>query len=446
MQLGTAPATSPIGPVEQLRERIASRTAQIGIVGLGYVGLPTAVAYAQAGFPVTGIDLDIRRCASINSGRSHVEDIDDATLKPLVREGRLRAVRSVELAGDLDVVDVCVPTPLDKSREPDLSAIVAVVDVLRPLLRPGQLIVLTSTTYPGTTEEIVLPAIEGAGLRVGEDIFLAFAPERIDPGNKAYTLRTTPKVVGGITPACTEIAAALFSTIIDQVVTVSNATAAEMTKLLENTFRSINIGLANEVAIMCHHLGIDVWEVIRAASTKPYGFMPFFPGPGLGGHCIPIDPSYLAWKLRRLNYTARFIDLANEINRHMPEYVVTRVAELLNEAERSIRASRILLLGMAYKRDVGDLRESPALDIAALLARRGAEVAYADPHVPAVRHEELALEAVPLTPELLTAQNLVLVTTDHAAFDWPMVRDHARLVLDTRGTAHGAGRPTWHLL
>ena len=446
MQLDTAPSTSPAGPAEKLRERIATRTAHIGIVGLGYVGLPTAVAYAQVGFSVTGIDLDVRRCSAINSGRSHVEDIDDASLRPLVRDGRLRAVRTIELAGDLDVIDICVPTPLDKSREPDLSAIVAVVDVLRPLLRPGQLVVLTSTTYPGTTDEIVLPAIETAGLRVGEDVFLAFAPERIDPGNTSYTLRTTPKVVGGITTTCTTIAAELFATIIDQVVTVSNATAAEMTKLLENTFRSINIGLANEVAIMCHHLGIDVWEVIRAASTKPYGFMPFYPGPGLGGHCIPIDPSYLAWKLRRLNYTARFIDLANEINRHMPEYVVTRVAELLNEAERSIRGSCILLLGIAYKRDVGDLRESPALDIAVLLERRGATIAYSDPHVHSVQHENLSLESTKLTSELLESQDLVVVTTDHAAFDWAMVRDHARLVLDTRGTSHGAGRPTWHLL
>lgn len=446
MQLGDIHTAISATPVATLRERIRNRTARIGIVGLGYVGLPTAIAYAEAGFDVHGIDVDARRCSTINSGQSHVEDITSERVGALLKSGRLRAIRSVELAGDLDVLDICVPTPLDKSKEPDLSAIVSVVDAITPLLRPGQLIILTSTTYPGTTVEIVQPAIEAAGLRVGTDILLAFAPERIDPGNAAWTLKTTPKVVGGVTETCTEVASEVLSQIVDEVVTVSNATAAEMTKLLENTFRSINIGLANEVAIMCHHLGIDVWEVVRAASTKPYGFMPFFPGPGLGGHCIPVDPSYLAWKLRRLNYTARFIDLANEINRHMPEYVVTRIADLLNNAERSIKGSRILLMGMAYKPNIGDLRESPALDIAVLLTKRGADLSFADPHVEAVQHEGLSLEASQLTVETLQAHDLVVITTDHDSFNWPLVRDHARLVLDTRGTRYGAGRPTWHML
>ncbi len=419
---------------ERLRQRVADRSARIGIVGLGYVGLPTATAFAEEGFLVVGIEPDERRRDGVNAGRSHVEDVPDATVRSLVRSGRLQAVGCLADAGQLDVVDICVPTPLDKSRDPDVSAIRGVIDELPAVLARGQLIVLTSTTYPGTTAELLQPGLEAAGMWVGEDVFVAFAPERIDPGNTTFNMRNTPKVVGGATPTCLAVAAAVFATIADRVVPVSSPAAAEMAKLLENTFRSVNIALANEVAIMCHQLGIDVWEVIDAAATKPYGFMPFYPGPGLGGHCIPVDPTYLSWKLRRLNYTARFISVAEDINRHMPEYVVQRAADVLNDEARSLRGSTILLLGVSYKAEVGDLRESPALDIITLLRHRGADVHICDPHL----HEPVEVDGesfppLPLTVELLQASDLVLVTTVHRAFDRELVQQHARAVLDTRG-------------
>lgn len=417
-----------------LRGRIADRTARVGVVGLGYVGLPTAVAFAEAGFRVVGVEPDPHRCHGVSSGHSHVEDVGDARVAALVEEGRLDAVASIAETGPLDVVDICVPTPLDKSRDPDVSAIRAAISELHLASSPGQLIVLSSTTYPGTTAELLQPVFEASGRRVGHDVFLAFAPERIDPGNHVFDMRNTAKVVGGVTPACTAVASALFATIVDRVVPVSSPAAAEMTKLLENTFRSVNIALANEVALMCRQLGLDVWEVIDAAATKPFGFMPFYPGPGLGGHCIPVDPGFLSWKLRRLNYVARFINLAEEVNRHMPEHVVQRVADVLNDSARSVRGSRILLLGLSYKANVADLRESPALDIVSLLRRRGAQVQFCDPHVigPLVADGEL-LVPQPLTPEILEQSDLVIVATAHAAFDRDMVRRHARAVLDTRG-------------
>jgi UDP-N-acetyl-D-glucosamine dehydrogenase len=427
---------------ERLRRRVVDRSARIGIVGLGYVGLPTAVAFAEEGFTVVGVDHDERRCAGVNSGRSHIEDVAAETVESLARAGRLLAVGSLVDATPLDVIDICVPTPLDKSRDPDLSAIRAVIEELPVVLAPGQLVVLTSTTYPGTTAELLQPALEAAGMRIGEDVFVAFAPERIDPGNATFTMRNTPKVLGGATPTCTAVAIAVFETIIDQVVPVSSPDAAEMAKLLENTFRSVNIALANEVAIMCRQLGIDVWEVIDAAATKPYGFMPFYPGPGLGGHCIPVDPGYLSWKLRRLNYVPRFINLAEDINGHMPDYVVQRIVDVLNEDSRSIRGSKLLLLGVSYKANVGDLRGSPALDIITLLRRRGAEVQICDPHLtgPLDVGGEV-FQPLDLSTELLAETDLVVVTTAHHAFDLDLVRRHARAVLDTRGWCRNSQYP-----
>jgi UDP-N-acetyl-D-glucosamine dehydrogenase len=434
-------------PREALAARLADHSARLGIVGMGYVGLPTAVAYARAGYTVTGVDISLERRTALSEGHSYVEGVADAELREVMRSGRLRVVESLDAAGDLDVVDICVPTPLDKSREPDISAIVAVIKQVRSHLRPGQLVLLTSTTYPGTTVEVVQPELEADGLVAGRDFFLAFTPERIDPGNPTFNLHNTPKVVGGLTPACTALATALVGTITDTVVPLSDPTTAEMTKLLENTFRSVNIGLANEVAIMCHRLGINVWQVIEAAASKPYGFTPFYPGPGLGGHCIPVDPSYLAWKLRRLNYTARYIDLANEINRHMPEYVVGRAGELLNAQRTSVNGARVHLVGIAYKRDVGDLRESPALDILDLLRKQGADVTFSDPHVQRAKLDEGDdVVATPATAELLHRQDLVIICTDHTNSPWQLIQDNARLVFDTRGTRHGQGRPGWHQL
>jgi UDP-N-acetyl-D-glucosamine dehydrogenase len=432
---------------QALGQRIDERTARIGIIGLGYVGLPTAVAFGEAGFTVVGIDRDRERTKGVNEGRSHVEDVSSESLAALVSAGKLTAVERLADAEGLDVIDICVPTPLDKSRDPDVSAILSVVDDLRRCMHAGQLIVLTSTTYPGTTVELLKPVADSLGLVVGTDIFIAFAPERIDPGNSTWGMRNTPKVLGGITPACGQLAGRAFGTIVDTIVPVSSPTAAETVKLLENTFRSVNIALANEVAIMCRYLELDVWEVINAAATKPYGFMPFFPGPGLGGHCIPVDPSYLSWKLRRLNYHARFIGLADDINQHMPEYVVGRAAEILNDQGKSVRKARVLILGVAYKPDIGDLRESPALDLIGLLRRRGAEVVYADPHVPGpIEVEGGPLSAVDVSAELLRQQDLVLITTPHRAFDWDLIADHAGEVLDTRGWRRGERPDAWHML
>lgn len=434
------------GEAQRLVDRIANRTARIGIVGLGYVGLPTAVAYADAGFTVVGIDTDAERCAAVSAGTSYIEDVPSSDVQRARRDDRLTAVTSLRAAGDLDVVDICVHTPLGDTREPDTSAIEAVGESLIACQHPGQLIVLTSTSYPGTTDEVLRPILERSGLVMGVDIFLAFAPERIDPANKKFTLRNTPKIVGGVDDASTEVARQVLSTIVDVVIPVRDASTAEMVKVLENTFRMINIGFANEVAQICRRLGVDVWEVIESAATKPYGFMPFYPGPGVGGHCIPVDPSYLEWKMRNLDFRTRFIDLGNDVNRGMPDYVVQRADDVLNDIGRSMRGSRILLIGVAYKPNIGDVRESPAIEVAGRLLSRGAQVAYVDPHVPsASTHGGVVLRAVPLTAAELDATELVIITTAHDAIDWALIRERAPLVLDTRGV-RGHGRAGWHTL
>ena len=441
-----APVVELTGEAQRLVERIGDRSARIGIVGLGYVGLPTAVAYADAGFTVVGIDTNAERCAAIMAGESYIEDVPSSDVARARRDDRLTAVTSLAAAGDLDVVDICVHTPLGDTREPDTSAIEAVGEALIACQRPGQLIVLTSTSYPGTTEDVLRPILERSGLRMGVDIFLAFAPERIDPGNKRFTLRTTPKVVGGVDDASTEVARQALLTIVEVVTPVRDATTAEMVKVLENTFRMINIGFANEVAQMCRRLGVDVWEVIESAATKPYGFMPFYPGPGVGGHCIPVDPSYLQWKMRNLDFRTRFIDLGNEVNRGMPDYVVQRADDVLNDIGRSMRGSRILLVGVAYKPNIGDVRESPAIEVADRLLSRGALVRYADPHVASLPvRGGSTLQAVELTAAELEASDLVVITTAHTAIDWALIRERAPLVLDTRGV-RGDGRAGWHTL
>ncbi|HNS40089.1 MAG TPA: nucleotide sugar dehydrogenase [Promineifilum sp.] len=427
---------------ERILTRIAAREAKIGIVGLGYVGLPLAVAFAQEGFTVIGVDVDEGKVASLNRGESYVEDIPSAILGPLVESGILRASTGCADLAEVDAVSICVPTPLRKTKDPDISYIVNAVDCLvaHLPLGEGQLIVLESTTYPGTTEELVLPRFAQNGFEPGRDFFMAFSPERIDPGRTDYTVRTTPKVIGGVTPGCLEVAVALYGTIVDEPVPVSSTAAAEMVKLLENTFRAVNIGLVNEVALMCDKLGLNVWEVVGAAATKPYGFMPFYPGPGLGGHCIPIDPHYLSWKLRTLNYTARFIELAAEINSHMPDYVVNKIGDALNDERKAIKGSHILVLGVAYKRDVGDVRESPALDVIHLLNERGGEVSYHDPFVPTARLDGVSLSSVELTAEALAAADCVVIVTDHQAFDWAWVADNARLIVDTRNALTDPGK------
>ena len=424
---------------QQLLKRIAERQARIGIVGLGYVGLPLAVAFAEEGFTVVGVDLDARKVAALQRGESYVEDVPAAVITALRDRGLFSASSDYATLADVDAISICVPTPLRKTKDPDISYIVDATECIATYMPAdgGQLIVLESTTYPGTTEEIVLPRLSRDGLQVGRDFFLAFSPERIDPGRTDYTVRTTPKVIGGATPDCLEVAVALYGTVVDRPVPVSGTAAAEMVKLLENTFRAVNIGLVNEVALMCDRLGLNVWEVVGAAATKPYGFMPFYPGPGLGGHCIPIDPHYLSWKLRTLNYTARFIELAAEVNSHMPDYVVGKVGDALNAERKAINGSRVLVLGVAYKRDVGDVRESPALDVIHLLQQRGAEVSYHDPYVGSLRREGLDLDSAPLTDATLAAADCVVVVTDHSAFDWDHIGATARLIVDTRNALKG---------
>jgi len=426
---------------QKLLDRIASRDLTVGIVGVGYVGLPLAVAFAEAGFDVVGVDVDPAKVDSLNAGCSYVEDIPDRILQPLVASGKFRATTDyAELAG-VDAVSICVPTPLGKSKDPDISYIIDATERIAAYGWAGKLVVLESTTYPGTTEEVILPRLSQNGCQVGEDFFLAFSPERIDPGRTDYTVWTTPKVIGGVTPACLEVAVALYGTVVAQPVPVSSPAAAEMVKLLENTFRAVNIGLVNEVALMCDRLGLDVWEVVEAAATKPYGFMPFYPGPGLGGHCIPIDPHYLSWKLRTLNYTARFVELADDVNRHMPDYVVSRVGEALNSVRKAINGSRILILGVAYKPNVSDVRESPAMDVILLLQQKGAEVSYHDHLVPDLTHEGIPLQSVELSDEALQSADCVVVVTHHDSFDWQRIADQAALVLDTRNALrHYAGR------
>ena len=425
---------------EQLLKKIEGRTAKIGVIGLGYVGLPLAVEFAQAGFTVLGYDVSERVCKLINDGHSHIKDVPAKDVAALVQSGKLKATTDATKLGEVDAISIAVPTPLAKTRDPDMSYVLSATDTVAKNARPGQVIVLESTTYPGTTRELLQPAIEARGFTVGEDVFVAFSPERVDPGNVKWHTKNTPKVVGGITPACSEVAAALYRACIDTVVPVSSPEAAELTKLLENTFRSVNIGLVNEMAIVCDKLGVDVWEVIDAAGTKPFGFMKFTPGPGIGGHCIPLDPHYLAWKMRTLNYKTRFIDLASEINSSMPDFVVEKVAHALNDDRKAVNGSRVMVVGIAYKRDIDDLRESPALDVIRLLEQRGAEVVYHDPHCPTYREDGHVRHSVPLTPDELRAADAVVIVTDHKVIDWQLVADNAGVVVDTRNAMKTARR------
>ena len=416
---------------QTLCAKAKDRSALIGIVGMGYVGLPLAAEMADAGYTVLGFDVSQRVVDLINAGTSHVQDVPTERLRAFVKAGKLSATTDLSRMREPDCIVIAVPTPLSKTRDPDVSYIVAATESVAKTLRTGQIIVLESTTYPGTTRELMLPALERSGLTVGKDFFLAFSPERVDPGNPKFNTRNTPKVVGGITAACTRVAEAIYAPAIERMVPVSSPEAAELVKLLENTFRSVNIGLVNEMAIVCDKLGVDVWEVIEAAASKPFGFMKFTPGPGVGGHCIPLDPHYLAWKMRTLNYRTRFIELAGEINAEMPEYWVTKVVDALNDAGKAARGSSILVLGVAYKKDIDDIRESPALDIIRLLERRGAHVAYHDPHIPEFKEDSLVMRSVPLTVATVRAADCVVIVTDHSAIDYAMV-GQARAVVDTR--------------
>jgi UDP-N-acetyl-D-glucosamine dehydrogenase len=418
--------------LEELKARIVSRDAHIGVIGLGYVGLPLGLEFTRAGYRVTGFEIDAKRVEALNAGQSYIEDVPSEGIAQAVGAGRFSASTDFGKLSGCDVINVCVPTPLTKTKDPDVSYIVRAVEDIRRHLRPGQLLILGSTTYPGTTHELFVPMLEESGLQLGVDFAVAFAPERIDPANQKFALREVPKVVGGETPVCTELAAKVYQSIFDHVVPVSSSQSAEMVKLLENTFRAINIGLANEVALMCDRLGLDVWEVIDAAATKPYGFMKFEPGPGLGGHCIPVDPSYLSWKMKSLNFSARFIELATEINGHMPEYVAQTVADLLNEDRLAVNGANVLVLGMAYKANVSDLRESPSLDVVRLLSAKGAQVSYHDPHVPEVELAGGTAKSIELSDEALAAADLVVILTNHSAVDYDRVVARAHRIYDTR--------------
>jgi len=415
-----------------LMARIQARSARVAVVGLGYVGLPLAIEFARAGFRVCGVDTDPQKVKAIRAGRSYIRDVASREVAAAVASGALRATADFGILRAMDALSICVPTPLSKTKDPDLSYVIASVEAVARYVRPGMLIVLESTTYPGTTDEIVIPRLLGNGLRAGRDVFVAFSPERLDPGRADFVLKNTPKVIGGATPACLAVASALYRTIVDRLVPVSSAAAAEMVKLLENTFRAVNIALANEFLMICGKLNLDGWEVIEAAATKPYGFMKFLPGPGVGGHCIPLDPQYLQWKLRTVNYNARFIQLASEINAAMPEYWVLRVAQALNQDGRSLRGRRILVLGVTYKPDVADIRESPALDIIRLLAAWGARVRFHDPFVRSLGPRWPAAAAARLTPAELAAADCVVIVTHHSSYDWEWIARHARRIVDTR--------------
>ncbi len=409
-----------------------SRSALFGVVGLGYVGLPLVVELAAAGYRVLGFDVRDRVVDGVNQGHSHIQDVPSERLNELVSCGRVSATTAMERLSEVDAISICVPTPLSKTKDPDVSYVIASAESVSQAIRAGQAVILESTTYPGTTRELLLPKIEAAGLDVGENVFLAFSPERVDPGNPTWQTRNTPKVVGGITEACREVVLELYGPVFDTLVPVSSPEAAELVKLLENTFRSINIGLVNEMAIVCDKLGVDVWEVIEAAATKPFGFMKFTPGPGLGGHCIPIDPHYLAWKMRGLNYRTRFIDVASEVNSEMPAFWVRKVAEGLNEDTKALRGANVLVLGVAYKPDIDDVRESPALDIIRLLQQQGANVSYHDPYVPEVTEHGVQLRSVSLSSDELGRSDCVVIVTDHSSIDYEGIRRHARRVVDTR--------------
>ncbi|MEK7329351.1 MAG: nucleotide sugar dehydrogenase [Candidatus Eisenbacteria bacterium] len=417
--------------------RIERRSARLGVIGLGYVGLPLAVEFGKAGFRVDGIDIDQGKVGRLRRVRSYVQDVATADVRVLVRSGRLRPTTDFGVLRNVDAVNICVPTPLSKQRDPDVSYIVAAAREVARHLHRGMLVILESTTYPGTTEELILPLLQESGMRVGRDFFLAFSPERVDPGNPEYTTRNIPKVVGGVTPACTELACRLYAQRLERVVPVSSTQVAEMVKLLENTFRSVNIGLVNELALMCARLKIDVWEVIEAAGTKPFGFMPFYPGPGLGGHCIPIDPFYLSWKARSAGFEARFIELAGHVNGHMPEHAVGLVAESLNRRGKAVKGARVLVLGVAYKGGIDDTRESPSLDIMTTLEERGARVDYSDPFVPKLDFAGRRRTSVPLTPARLRRFDCVVIATAHRDFPYGEIVRHAQGIVDTRNALKG---------
>jgi UDP-N-acetyl-D-glucosamine dehydrogenase len=420
----------------ELLSKIRRREAKSGVVGLGYVGLPLAVEFGRAGLDTVGIDVDQRKVDHVNAGRSYIPDVPTADVEALQQSGKLRATSDFSVVRTLDTVNICVPTPLRKTKDPDMSYVVAAAEQIAKYLHPGLLIVLESTTYPGTTTELLQPMFEASGLKAGEDFFLAFSPERVDPANPKFNTKNTPKVVGGTTPACTELASALYGTAIETIVPVSSTEVAEMVKLLENTFRAVNIGLVNELALMCDRMGIDVWEVVDAARTKPFGFMPFYPGPGLGGHCIPIDPFYLSWKARQAGFEARFIELAGHVNGSMPHYVADKVGEALNTQRKAVNGASILVLGIAYKKDIDDIRESPALDVMYVLQKRGANVSYSDPYAPTLRARDwpgnVDMTSVSLNREELGRFDCVVIVTDHKAFDYPMVVAGSRLIVDTR--------------
>lgn len=417
----------------ELLNKINDKSAKVGVIGLGYVGLPLAVEKAKVGFEVIGFDIQQKRVELVNQGINYIGDVVEVELRNLVQAGNLKATADYQLIQDVDVVAICVPTPLDDYQQPDVSYVKASAEEIAKYLHQGMLVVLESTTYPGTTEEVVKPILESSGLVCGKDFFLAYSPERVDPGNKHFNTKNTPKVVGGITEMCTKVAATLYEQVLEgNVHTVSSPAVAEMEKILENTFRNINIALANEMAILCDRMGIDVWEVIDAAKTKPYGFMAFYPGPGLGGHCIPIDPWYLTWKAREYNYHTRLIEIAGEINNSMPEFVVERISHLLNDKAKPIKNSNVLLLGVAYKRDIDDYRESPVLDIMDILEKRGANVQFSDTHVNTFNYRGKTYEGIPLTREVLSAADIVVITTDHSGFDYKMIGQCANLIFDTR--------------
>src|SRR5712691_5604886 len=434
----TATVAAPT-TVDTLLAKAKDRTAVFGVVGLGYVGLPLAMELVRAGYQVLGFDINQTVVDLLTAGRSHIRDVPAAAVARAVKDEKFSATTDLARLQEPDAISICVPTPLSKTKDPDVSYVLAATESVKRVLRKGQLVVLESTTYPGTTRELMLPALESTGLKVGQDFFLAFSPERVDPGNERFNTRNTPKVIGGITPACLKVAMALYQGAIDTLVPVSSPEAAELVKILENTFRSVNIGLANEMAIVCDKLGVDVWEVIEAASTKPFGVMKFTPGPGVGGHCIPLDPHYLAWKMRTLNYKTRFIELAGELNAEMPEFWVGKVVDALNDQGKAVRASRVVLVGVAYKKNIDDIRESPALDVIRLLHQRGADVSYHDPHVPILKEEGIALNSVQLTAETLQQADCVIIVTDHAAIDYKLIARHARSVVDTRHVLPKAG-------
>lgn len=424
--------------VEQLQEQIRNHSAHVGVLGLGYVGLPLAVELAKVGFRVTGIDVSREKVDMLNRGVSYVLDVPEAELRPLVESGKLSATTDFSVIGTLDTANICVPTPLRKTKDPDMSYVVACTEEIAKYLKPGTLVILESTTYPGTTEELLLPTLERSGLKVGEDFFLCFSPERVDPGNEKFQTKNIPKVVGGVTAACTETGALFYRQALETVIPVSSTSVAEMVKLLENTFRMINIGMVNELAMMCDRMGVNVWEVIDAAATKPFGFMPFYPGPGLGGHCIPIDPFYLSWKTKQAGIEARFIELAGYINGQMPRFVVDKVSDALNEHTKPVKGSHIHLLGIAYKRDIDDLRESPALDVAHLLQQRGAKVTFSDPYISVAAHDGFHLERMD-EDEGLAAADCVVIVTDHRKVDYAKVGAKAKLIVDTRNAMKHVG-------